>query len=955
MSSFEGAHVGHIAADVEVAHDAGFGRGHKQGAERAQGVGGRHLTDRMTDIVGTPLNKISPLFGSPFNDGLYLRGIFGNAYLILPAIAAVLGFWSVINTGGLAVPPTMWLCLALMVIGVLDAFSGLVGLVVFALGVVFSGHFFSTHLITAPMGHQGMLYALTGLFLNSLLWYIAPQLAQRMRPLVVLEDEKGLNRLHLIAADLVVLPFLTVLVLGSMPALAPSLTGAAAQGLDLVDIQNHIFGAKVAVAITMFIRVMVELLIYRNFAPMEPAYPSSRHPLIERFLKLGTWAFAFGLIWEVMGFMWQTVAVWLIFIGTDQIAVLGERFLRPSSLYRFVPRNLFKILCILIFSQYAMKNLNGHFVSGTDILGWLAIALAIVTVVFALLEGAKRETETVEDLKPTWWTRTAGFVVVLALFLFSQDIVHIEAKSFSAPTGVSLSFAGTTYIADTGNNRVIRIGVDGTRTTLGVGLDRPVAAVADPLSSQEVVYILDTFDGGRLVQVTQAPHAAYVPPSFQIKAFAGGDLGQTTLITGLKDPQDLSVDLLGRIYIADTGHNRIVSYYHGVTSVFTSGLDHPEGVSADVFGHVYVADTGAHRVVKYSVNAKGAVTNSSDYVPGHNCSSVHSAPFAQPTSVAVDLAGNVYVADAGSHKVRQFGVDGCEIPVTGEFEDPVSVSTNLAGHAYIADAGTSEVQVLSPLYTPERLGAVPTQPGTAVALDNKDGSAFVVSASSGTVEHLTAHGRRIIVKAGVLKHPMGVAINALDELYVSEHDTGLIYRVDKNTGALTQIASGIVGITAITPDGYGGLFGVQPGLGNLTTITRDGKTGLLVSGLDNPADVIQDAYGYIDVAISGSKKANGIIEQFKPGGTPNVIARGLKHPNGVAADSNGNIYYIESGTGRIWESMGPLGLQIVSERGVSSKGTPTALASDADGNVYVLQASPNSVYRFILSSHASSI
>ena len=393
----------------------------------APGVGGRHIVDSFNEKIGSHLSRWSPLFSGPFNDSGYLRSLLGNAYIALPIVAAVLGVLSIFNTGGLAVPPSLTLTLSLMMIGVLDAFSGLVGFSVFALGVILSGHFFSLHPLTASEGSQGILYAFTGLFSVALLWFIAPQLAAKMRPIVIVGEEKGVARLHLIIADLLVLPFLTILILGSMPALAPSLTGAFKQGLE-VSIQEHLTTIKVFVAVTMFIRVLVELLIHRQFAPVEPVYPSARHPYVERGLKIGSNVFAFVLIYEVMGLMWQTFAVWVAYLLTEKITMLGERFLKPSSIYRFVPRNLFKILVILIFSQYAMQVLNGRFVAGTDILGYLAIALAVVTAVFALLEGANRAVEAsahTEESRATWWTRTAGFVVVLTLFLFSQDRVHL--------------------------------------------------------------------------------------------------------------------------------------------------------------------------------------------------------------------------------------------------------------------------------------------------------------------------------------------------------------------------------------------------------------------------------------------------------------------------------------------------------------------------------------------------
>jgi hypothetical protein len=130
---------------------------------------------------------------------------------------------------------------------------------------------------------------------------------------------------------------------------------------------------------------------------------------------------------------------------------------------------------------------------------------------------------------------------------------------------------------------------------------------------------------------------------------------------------------------------------------------------------------------------------------------------------------------------------------------------------------------------------------------------------------------------------------------------------------------------------------------------------LLVGGLDHPTDLIQDAYGYIDVTVAGHKKNDGKVLRIVPGQQVQIIHDNLERPVGISADGSGNLFYIEEGTGRVWEYMGLLGLQVVSERGVNTKGVPLALASDHDGNAYLLQNYPNRVYKYVLTYHATSM
>ena len=91
MSMFESAHAGHLAADIEIASAATLARGHKPGAPPAPGIGGRQIVDRFNNWFGNHLQQISPLIGQPYNDGIYLRSVLGNAYLALPIVAAILG------------------------------------------------------------------------------------------------------------------------------------------------------------------------------------------------------------------------------------------------------------------------------------------------------------------------------------------------------------------------------------------------------------------------------------------------------------------------------------------------------------------------------------------------------------------------------------------------------------------------------------------------------------------------------------------------------------------------------------------------------------------------------------------------------------------------------------------------------------------------------------------------
>jgi serine protease AprX len=192
---------------------------------------------------------------------------------------------------------------------------------------------------------------------------------------------------------------------------------------------------------------------------------------------------------------------------------------------------------------------------------------------------------------------------------YAGDGGPATAALVNQPTGVATDAAGNVYIADTGNKVVRKIDATGVITTIaGNGSD------------------------------------GY-----------SGDGGPATAAR-LRGPQSVAVDNAGRVYIADTGNNvvRMVDAT-GVITTVVAQLRSPSGVAVDIAGNLYIADTGAHvvreltsaGVLKVVAGTAGKSGNSGDGGPGA------AAMLNQPSGVAVDPAGNVYIADTGNHVVRE--------------------------------------------------------------------------------------------------------------------------------------------------------------------------------------------------------------------------------------------------------------------------------------------------------------
>src|ERR1019366_2247442 len=95
----------------------------------------------------------------------------------------VLGIVAGVSTSGLAIPPSLALTLTLVVIGALDALSGLLALTGFAIVTLVTGNLIGSHMVTAQPGQQTAVYTLTGLFGLGVLWFGGTQVPHRLRSL----------------------------------------------------------------------------------------------------------------------------------------------------------------------------------------------------------------------------------------------------------------------------------------------------------------------------------------------------------------------------------------------------------------------------------------------------------------------------------------------------------------------------------------------------------------------------------------------------------------------------------------------------------------------------------------------------------------------------------------------------------------------------------------------------
>lgn len=239
---------------------------------------------------------------------------------------------------------------------------------------------------------------------------------------------------------------------------------------------------------------------------------------------------------------------------------------------------------------------------------------------------------------------------------------------FSEPRAVAVDTAGAVYVADAINNRIRKIGPDGQVTTVAGG---PAGDADGPSAEARFRYprgVAVDADGNLYVADKDNNRVRKITPVGVVSTLAGGPAGNAdgpAAEARFTFPEGIAVGPDGAVYVADAGNHRIrrigrdgrVSTLAGGSPGLADGVsavarfNTPRAVAADAAGNVYVADAGNNRIRK--VTPEGVVTTVAGSERGYANGVGKAARFDEPFGVAVDLAGNLYVADLNNNRIRK--------------------------------------------------------------------------------------------------------------------------------------------------------------------------------------------------------------------------------------------------------------------------------------------------------------
>jgi sugar lactone lactonase YvrE len=361
--------------------------------------------------------------------------------------------------------------------------------------------------------------------------------------------------------------------------------------------------------------------------------------------------------------------------------------------------------------------------------------------------------------------------------------------------------------------------------------------------------------------------------TFQVAANSGSAQSATLTIAGIPFTVDEAAGtVLSQTYnIGTFAGNGTVGYAGDGGPPASAEVSQPLAAAVDSAGNLYFADKNNQRVRKISHGTITTVAGNGAQGYAGDGGPAIAAQLSWPSGVALDAAGNLYIADAGNNVVRKvsngtittvagnasYGYTGDGGPATGaQLNYPSGVAVDGAGNLYIADSDNNAVRKVSN-------GIITTAAGT------------------GTEGYIGDGG---VATSAELAYPEGVAVDSLGNVYIA----------DSLNYAVRWITNGVINTLAGNgTQGYGG----------------DGGPGAAAQ-LNIPVGVAVDPAGNLYIADTGNNRvrelSSAVISTLAGNGTQGFSGDGgaaksaeLAQPSGVAVDSSGNVYIVDTANSRI--------------------------------------------------------
>jgi ATP-dependent protease HslVU (ClpYQ) peptidase subunit len=295
---------------------------------------------------------------------------------------------------------------------------------------------------------------------------------------------------------------------------------------------------------------------------------------------------------------------------------------------------------------------------------------------------------------------------------------------FKSPNDVAVDGDGNVYVADYNNLQIRKISKNGEVSTLaGSGIQGFADGAGTSAQFNGVTSLTVDATGNVYVADTSNHKIRKITPDGKVTTLAGGTAGfldGTSISAKFSYPTGVALDAAGNVYVADGNNQKIrkitpdgeVTTLAGSTIGFADGIgteakfNNPTRVAVDATGNVYVSDDNNNKIRK--ITPAGTVTTLAGSTRGSEDGSATTAQFGYLYGLAVDRVGNVYVADTGNHRIRKITPSGTVSTLVGskpgfedgsitvaKFNSPKGVALDAAGNVYVADSENNKIRKIS--------------------------------------------------------------------------------------------------------------------------------------------------------------------------------------------------------------------------------------------------------------------
>jgi hypothetical protein len=358
--------------------------------------------DVATHDLTIRLSKFFPVISKVVNDGAYLRAILGSMWLALPITGVALATVALVQPSIELRPPTWELFLAIAVLGLFDAFSGLIATLVYAVGMI-------------------VIYGINDLsdvrlMLGVLLLGFGPALIGVAFRAIRKQFETSAAYFWDRLVDIAVLTFFISWATTSMIQTLPALAGRT------LVVANYASQFALLLGIAIAIRIVLEELAARGFSkrldtinPTEVQGTSQIQKYISTALRLFIFIFVTAAF---MGNVWQVWVGSFIFILPNILSWFSDRFPNYPVIWRVIPQGVPGLALTLIISTFSAGVIGGWLEGNPEYPQYLFMLLPIPMFLVGLLGMFGREGKQDEErllMQPKWrWVYRVGGVAMLA-------------------------------------------------------------------------------------------------------------------------------------------------------------------------------------------------------------------------------------------------------------------------------------------------------------------------------------------------------------------------------------------------------------------------------------------------------------------------------------------------------------------------------------------------------------